>query len=392
MPVLKELAETSGKILDGVKISACLHVTTETANLAVALKRAGAEVRVCASNPLSTQDDVAAALWVNHNIPVFAIHGEDRDTYYQHLKQCLGQGPNITMDDGGDLTSFIHTEAQDMIPGVIGGTEETTTGVIRFRAMEAEKVLRYPIIAVNDSLTKHLFDNRYGTGQSTIDGILRLTNALIAGKSFAVFGYGWCGRGVATRARGMGARVIVVESDPVRALEAAMDGHTVMSGPDALAAADIAITVTGNKNAISKAALQNAKDGLILANSGHFDVEIDIPGLRELSVSEKEVRPQVVQFTLRDGRRVNLLAGGRLVNLAGAEGHPAEVMDMSFANQFLAAVYLTEHGTDMQPRVYTLPREIDERIADSKLRSMGMGLEKLSQEQVKYLSDWRQGT
>lgn len=392
MPVLAGLAREHAGTMRGMNLSLCLHVTTETANLVLALKAAGADVRLCASNPLSTQDDVAAALAIKQGIPVFAIHGEDRDTYYEHIRKCLGQGPHITMDDGGDLTSYIHKEAPDMAKGALGGTEETTTGVIRFRAMEKEGVLLYPIIAVNDSLTKFLFDNRYGTGQSTIDGILRLTNILLAGKTFAVAGYGWCGKGIAQRAKGAGARVLVCEADPVRALEACMDGFEAVSVAEAISRADIMVTATGDKHVIDEEHLAKAKDGIILANSGHFDVEINIPALAKMASEEEEARPGVRCFNLRDGRRIYLLTDGRLVNLSGAEGHPAEVMDMSFANQFLAVKYLIDNRGKLEKRVYTLPREIDEKIARAKLRHMGMGLEELRPEQVKYLSDWREGT
>ncbi|MGB9589297.1 MAG: adenosylhomocysteinase [candidate division WOR-3 bacterium] len=392
MPVLANLAKEHAGAMSGLELSLCLHVTTETANLVLALRAAGASVRLCASNPLSTQDDVAAALAINHRIPVFAIHGEDRETYYDHIKRCLGNGPHITMDDGGDLTSYIHREAPAMAKDALGGTEETTTGVIRFRAMEREGVLLYPIIAVNDSLTKCLFDNRYGTGQSTIDGILRLTNILLAGKTFAVAGYGWCGKGIAQRAKGSGARVLVCESDPVRALEAVMDGFEAVSVSEAISRADILVTATGDKHVVDEEHLVHARDGIILANSGHFDVEINIPALVRMSVGETEVRPGVRQFNLKDGRKVYLLTDGRLVNLSGAEGHPAEVMDMSFANQFLAAKYLKDNAGKLEKRVYTLPREIDEMIARAKLKHMKMGLEELRPDQVKYLSDWREGT
>jgi len=392
MPVLRALAEEHRGAMEGLNLSLCLHITTETANLVLALRSAGASVRLCASNPLSTQDDVAAALAVKHGIPVFAVHGEDKETYYEHIKRCLGPGPHITMDDGGDLTSYIHKEAPEMAKCVLGGTEETTTGVIRFRAMEREGVLLYPIIAVNDSLTKFLFDNRYGTGQSTIDGILRLTNILLAGKTFAVAGYGWCGKGIAQRARGAGARVLVCEADPVKALEAVMDGFEAVPVSEAISRADVMVTATGDKHVIDEEHLARAKDGIILANSGHFDVEINIPALRKMAAGEDEARPGVRRFRLRDGRRIYLLTEGRLVNLSGAEGHPAEVMDMSFANQFLAAKYLSENAGKLEKRVYTLPREIDEMIARAKLRHMGMGLEELRPEQVKYLSEWREGT
>ncbi|MEO0140780.1 MAG: adenosylhomocysteinase [candidate division WOR-3 bacterium] len=392
MPVLANLSKEHTGTLKGLRLSLCLHVTTETANLVLALRAAGADTRLCASNPLSTQDDVAAALAVNHGVPVFAIHGEDKETYYEHIKRCLSHRPHITMDDGGDLTSYIHKEDPGMAECVLGGTEETTTGVIRFRAMEREGVLLYPIIAVNDSRTKFLFDNRYGTGQSTIDGILRLTNILLAGKTFAVAGYGWCGKGIAQRAKGSGARVLVCEADPIKALEAAMDGFEAVSVAEAIARADILVTATGDKHVVDEEHIALAKDGIILANSGHFDVEINIPAIRKASVKEDEARPGVRRFTLRDGRRIYLLTDGRLVNLSGAEGHPAEVMDMSFSNQFLAAKYLKENAGKLEKKVYTLPVEIDEMIARAKLRHMGMGLEELRPDQLKYLSDWREGT
>ncbi len=392
MPVLLRLRKEfeREKPLDGVRIAACLHVTSETANLMITLKAGGADVRLAASNPLSTKDDIAASLVQDYGIPVFAVHGEDRDSYYENIKALADFKPQITIDDGGDLTSYLHEH--NLTEGVLGGTEETTTGVIRFRAMEKEGVLKYPLIAVNDSMTKFLFDNRYGTGQSTIDGILRATNLLIAGSTFVVCGYGWCGRGVAMRAKGMGARVIVTEVDPIRALEAVMDGFDVMPIVEAAKKGDFFVTVTGDKNVIGKEAIENLKDGAVLANSGHFDVEIDKETLKQLAETIEEVRPNVTRFTLRDGRRIYLLADGRLVNLAAAEGHPPTVMDMSFANQALAARYILEHHNELEARVYTLPHEIDVEIAKRKLESMGIRIDELTEEQRKYLSSWREGT
>ncbi len=395
MPVLQKVRGEFERTrpLDGVKIGACLHVTSETANLMITLKLGGADVRLSASNPLSTKDDVAASLVRDFGIPVFAVHGEDRESYYENIRAVAEFRPHITLDDGGDLTSFIHKN--ELTEGVIGGTEETTTGVIRFRAMEKQGVLRYPIIAVNDSMTKFLFDNRYGTGQSTIDGILRATNLLIAGSVFVVCGYGWCGRGVAMRARGMGARVIVTEVDPIRALEAVMDGFDVMPILEAAKLGDFFVTVTGDKHVIDENAIMNLKDGAILANAGHFDVEIDKDALERLSERKETVRPNVVRYTMKDGRRIYLLADGRLVNLAAAEGHPPTVMDMSFANQALAAKYLWERwksGQKLEPKVYTLPREIDERIARLKLEAMGIRIDELTEEQRRYLESWQEGT
>lgn len=394
MPVLKFIREEFKKTtpLKGLRIGACLHVTTETANLMRTLKAGGADVYLTASNPLSTQDDVAASLSLDYGIPVFAIKRENEETYYQHIEEVISRKPHITMDDGADLISTIHRSYKELIPTIIGGTEETTSGVIRLRSMAKQKVLGYPIIAVNDSDTKHLFDNRYGTGQSTIDGILRSTNILIAGLTFVVVGYGMCGKGVAMRASGMGAKVIVCEVDPVRALEAAMDGFNVMPMDDASKIGDIFLTVTGDKNVIKKEHFLQMKDNVILANSGHFDVEINKQGLEEISNSKKRIRDYVDQYTLSNGKRINLLAEGRLVNLSAAEGHPALVMDMSFANQALAAKYLKESGTTLEKSVYKIPGEIDNRIASIKLKTMGIQIDELSEEQKKYLSSWEEGT
>lgn len=394
MPVLKSIKEKyeKEKPLKGISIAACLHVTTETANLMRTLKTAGAKVALCASNPLSTQDDVAAALVKEFGIPVFARHGADRETYYGHIKSTLMNGHDITMDDGADLVSTLHNEYESELDKVIGGTEETTTGVIRLRAMASEGVLGYPVIAVNDSKTKYLFDNRYGTGQSTIDGILRATNYLLSGSNFVVFGFGWCGKGVAKRASGMGARVIVVETDPVRALEAAMEGYVVMPKKKAASIGDIFITVTGDKWIITGKEIELMKDNVIIGNSGHFNVEIKLEDLEDLSVSKKEIRENVTQHVLKNGRKINLLGGGRLVNLSCAEGHPAIVMDMSFSNQANAAVYLTKEADKMEKKVYTLPVEIDREIARLKLDTMGIEIDDLTEEQKKYLSSWGEGT
>jgi adenosylhomocysteinase len=378
--------------LEGVRISACLHITTETANLALCLRDGGAQVALCASNPLSTQDDVAAALVQEYGIPVFAVRGEDNATYYRHIRQALAHGPQITLDDGADLVTTLHKERQELIAGVLGGTEETTTGVIRLRAMAREGALRYPIIAVNEAQTKHLFDNRYGTGQSTIDGITRATNILWAGKTVVVAGYGWCGRGVALRARGLGAKVIVTEVDPVRALEAAMDGYQVMPMAEAAAIGDIFITLTGDINVIDRPHLEAMKDGAILANSGHFNVEINIPALEEMSEAKRRIRPSVDEYRLPDGRRLYLLGEGRLINLAAAEGHPASVMDMSFANQALSVEYLVRRREKLAPGVYDVPRELDEQVARLKLASMGIRIDELTEEQQRYLSSWEEGT
>ncbi len=376
--------------LQGKRIAACLHVTTETANLVRTLASGGAEVRLCASNPLSTQDDVAASLVMDYGIAVFAINGENHQTYYKHLNSSLDFNPHITMDDGADLISTIHSKRKELISGILGGTEETTTGVIRLRSMAKNGVLEYPVVAVNDSLTKHLFDNRYGTGQSTIDGILRATNTLIAGKIFCVCGYGWCGRGIAKRADGMGARVIVCEVDPVKAIEALMDGFSVMPGVEAIKEADIMVTVTGDINVIDRAHFEVAKDGIIIANSGHFDIEINIKALGEMAEGVKEIRNLVDEYTMKDGRKIYLLAKGRLVNLSCAEGHPPEVMDMSFANQALAAEYIINNK--LPASVHRLPKEIDSEIAELKLKSMGKMIDTLTEEQKTYLEAWQMGT
>ncbi|WP_297456528.1 adenosylhomocysteinase [Persephonella sp.] len=394
MPVLRQIRERfeKEKPLKGITIAACLHVTTETANLMITLKAGGADVYLTASNPLSTQDDVAAALVKYFDIPTFAIHGEDTETYYQHIKEVLDRKPNITMDDGGDLISTLHKERQELIPNIYGGTEETTTGVIRFKAMEKDGVLKFPVIAVNDAYTKHLFDNRYGTGQSTIDGILRATNRLLAGSVFVVAGYGWCGRGVAMRAAGMGAEVIVTEVDPLKALEARMDGYRVMPMKEAAKIADFIVTVTGNINVVDKEHFEVMKDGCIVANSGHFDVEINLKVLREMAVSQRDIRENVREYQLPDGRKIYVLAEGRLVNLAAAEGHPAAVMDMSFANQALSAEYLVKNHQKLQPKVYKVPDELDFEVARLKLNAMGIKIDQLTDEQKKYLSSWEHGT
>ena len=378
--------------LKGLRLTACLHVTTETANLMRVLKAGGAEVRLCASNPLSTQDDAAAALVADLGVSVFAIKGEDNETYYQHIHSALDHGPHLTMDDGADVVSTLHQDRTELLENVLGGTEETTTGVIRLRAMAADGVLRYPIVAVNDAMTKHFFDNRYGTGQSTIDGILRATNALLAGKNFVVGGYGWCSRGIAMRARGMGANVTVTEVDPLRALEAVMDGFRVMTMLEAAKIGDIFVTSTGDINVIDKHHFEAMKDGAIVANSGHFNVEINITSLEEMSQETREVRTSVQQYVLADGRRINLLAEGRLVNLAAAEGHPSAVMDMSFANQALSAEYIAQNYKTMERSVYTVPEEIDRNIARLKLEAMGVEIDTLTDEQVRYLTSWQTGT
>ena len=394
MPVLRQIRERfeKEKPLKGITISACLHVTTETANLMITLKAGGADVYLTASNPLSTQDDVAAALVKHFDIPTFAIHGEDTDTYYQHIKEVLDRKPNITMDDGGDLISTLHKERQELIPNIYGGTEETTTGVIRFKAMEKEGVLKFPVIAVNDAYTKHLFDNRYGTGQSTIDGILRATNRLLAGSVFVIAGYGWCGRGLAMRAEGMGAEVIVTEVDPLKALEARMDGYRVMPMIEAAKIADFIVTVTGNINVVDRHHFEVMKDGCIVANSGHFDVEINLKALREMAVTQRDIRENVREYRMPDGRSIYVLAEGRLVNLAAAEGHPAAVMDMSFANQSLSAEYLVKNHQKLQPKVYKVPDELDFEVAKLKLNAMKIQIDKLTPEQIEYLSSWEQGT
>jgi adenosylhomocysteinase len=394
MPVLAAIRDRfeSEQPLSGYRVAACLHVTTETANLMRTLKAGGADVVLCASNPLSTQDDVAAALVDEYDIAVFAIKGEDNDTYYQHIEAAVDHKPQITMDDGADVIGVLHSARREQLGDVIAGTEETTTGVIRLKALERDGALGFPVIAVNDAFTKHMFDNRYGTGQSTIDGIIRATNVLLAGKRFVVAGYGWTGRGVALRARGMGSHVIVTEVDPVRALEALMDGYEVMTIERAAEVGDIFCTATGDKNVIARAAIERLKDGAILANTGHFNVEIEIPALRELAVSTREARPEVEEFEFADGRRAYLIGEGRLVNLAAAEGHPAAVMDMSFANQALSAEFVVSHADDLEPRVYDVPEEIDREIARLKLESMGVEIDTLTEEQAKYLASWDEGT
>jgi len=394
MPVLRLIRQRfeQEKPLRGIRISACLHVTTETANLMRTLVAGGATVRLCASNPLSTQDDAAAALVARYGVPVFALKGEDHETYYRHIHQAVDHKPHLTMDDGADTVGVLHKERTDLLDGILGGTEETTTGVIRLRAMAADGVLRYPIVAVNDATTKHFFDNRYGTGQSTIDGLLRATNVLLAGKTFVVGGYGWCSRGIAMRARGMGANVVVTEVDPLRALEAVMDGYRVMPMLEAARIGDIFVTSTGDKNVIDRQHFEVMKDGAILANSGHFNVEINIPALQELSVSVHEPRPFVQQFTLADGRRISLLGEGRLINLAAAEGHPSAVMDMSFANQALCAEYMVRHAGELEKKVYPVPEAIDQEIARLKLKAMGVEIDVLTPEQARYLTSWQEGT
>jgi adenosylhomocysteinase len=395
MPVLRLIRERfrDEKPLAGVRLSACLHITTETANLARTLQAGGAEVVLTASNPLSTQDDAAAALVSYDEIPVFAIKGEDNETYYQHIYAALDHRPHITMDDGADLVSTLHKERTELIGNVMGGTEETTTGVIRLRAMAEDGVLRYPIVAVNDALTKHLFDNRYGTGQSTMDGVIRATNVLIAGKTVVVAGYGWCSRGIAMRAKGLGANVIVTEVDSLRALEAVMDGYRVMPMLEAAPEGDVFITSTGDINVVDRHHFEVMKDGAIVANSGHFNVEINIPTLEEMaSGPPRRIRPSVDEYALPDGRRIFLLAEGRLVNLAAAEGHPSAVMDMSFANQALNAVYILRHADELERTVYTVPEEIDREIARLKLQAMGVEIDVLTPEQEKYLTSWEEGT
>ncbi len=394
MPVLRSIRERfeREKPLGGITLAACLHVTTETANLMRTLKAGGANVYLCASNPLSTQDETAAALVTHYGIPTFGRTGEDNDTYYAHIKSVLDASPEITMDDGADLISTIHGSRTELIGTIIGGTEETTTGVIRLRSMEKDKVLKLPIVAVNEANTKHFFDNRYGTGQSTIDGILRATNILLAGKNFVVGGYGWCGRGLASRADGMGAHVIVTEVDPTRALEALMDGYRVMPMLEAAGIGDIFITVTGDKHVVDTHHLDKMKSGAIVANSGHFDVEINVDGLAAMSKFRRTVRPYLEEFVQADGRKIYLLGEGRLINLASAEGHPASVMDMSFANQALAAEYMRENASKLENRVYSVPAEIDAEIARLKLESMGVKIDNLTPEQEHYLSSWEEGT
>jgi len=393
MPVIRLIRERFGRErpLKGIRVAACLHVTTETANLMLALKEGGADTILCASNPLSTQDDVAAAL-VEYDIPTNAVRGEDEMTYYQHINTALDSRPQLTVDDGADLVSTLHQKRTELIAEVIGGTEETTTGVIRLRSLQQSGNLKYPIIAVNDAQTKYLFDNRYGTGQSTIDGITRATNILWAGKQVVVCGYGWCGHGVALRARGLGAQVIITEVEPVRALEAVMDGLQVMPLHEAARLGDIFITISGDKHVIDKAHLQLMKDGAILANSGHFNVEINIPALEGLTQTKRRIRPFIDEYTLNDGRHLYLLGEGRLINLAAAEGHPASVMDMSFANQALCLKHLAERGHKLEAKVYPVPEDIDKRIARLKLQSMSINIDKLTAEQMEYLASWEQGT
>jgi adenosylhomocysteinase len=394
MPVVAAIRERFEREqpLSGLRVSACLHVTTETANLARTLKAGGADVVLCASNPLSTQDDVAAALVEEYEIAVFAIKGEDNDTYYRHIEAAVDHRPHLTMDDGADVIGVLHSARREQLGDVIAGTEETTTGVIRLKALEREGKLGFPVIAVNEAQTKHMFDNRYGTGQSTIDGIIRATNVLLAGGRFVVAGYGWVGRGVANRARGMGAHVIVTEVDSVRALEAAMDGFEVMRMEKAAEVGDVFCTATGDKNVIGRAHIERMKDGAILANTGHFNVEIEIPALRELAVETREARHLVDEYTLADGRRVYLIADGRLVNLAAAEGHPAIVMDMSFANQALSAEWVVANGASLERRVYDVPKDIDDEIARLKLATMGIEIDTLTEEQARYLASWDEGT
>jgi adenosylhomocysteinase len=394
MPVLRTIKDrfAKEKPLKGLVVAACLHITSETANLLIALKAGGAKVVACASNPLSTQDSVAASLVKDYRIPTYAIKGEDSKTYYSHLNSVLDYNPQITMDDGADLISLLHTKRKNLIKNIIGSSEETTTGVIRLKAMEKDGALKLPVIAVNDSDTKHLFDNRYGTGQSTIDGIIRATNILLAGKTFVVAGYGWCSRGIAMRANGMGANVIVTEVNPVRALEAAMDGYRVMKIKDAAKIGDIFVSATGDKHVISLEIIKLMKDGAIVANSGHFDVEIDMYGLEKIAVKKRRIRNSLDEYTLKNNKKLYVLGEGRLVNLTAAEGHPAEVMDMSFANQALAAEYLVKNKGQLSPKVYVLPKEIDDKIATLKLASMGISIDKLTKEQSKYLSSWQEGT
>ncbi len=394
MPVLSSLEERFRKErpFEGIRMSCCMHVTTETANLMRALQAGGADVVLTASNPLSTQDDVAAALVAQYEIPVFAIKGEDDQTYYKNLRAALDHKPQVTMDDGADLVSTLHRERRDLLPGVIAGTEETTTGVIRLRAMAADGMLEFPVMAVNDAMTKHFFDNRYGTGQSTVDGLIRATNILLAGKTFVVAGYGWCGRGLAMRARGMGANVIVTEVDPMVALEAVMDGYRVMPMQEAAPIGDVFITVTGDLNVVDKRHFEVMKDGALVGNSGHFNVEINIPALEAMAEGKRLVRPFVEAYDLSDGRSIHILGDGRLLNLAAAEGHPASVMDMSFANQALGAEYMLKNADKLQKRVYNVPEEIDREIARLKLQSMGVQIDTLTEEQVKYLNSWEEGT
>ena len=394
MPVLRAIHDRFAKErpLAGARISGCLHITTETANLACTLKAGGAELVLCASNPLSTQDDVAAALVQHYQVPTFAIRGEDGGTYYRHIAKALDHRPQLTMDDGADLVSELHKNRSDLLAEVIGGTEETTTGVVRLRAMAADKALNFPVIAVNNAMTKHLFDNRYGTGQSTVDGIIRATNILLAGKTFTVAGYGWCGRGIAMRAKGHGAHVIITEVDPLRALEAAMDGFRVMPMLEAAACSNFIITATGDKHVVDQPHFAVMKDGCVIANSGHFNIEINIPALEKLSIKKHRPRMSVETYKLKDGRTIRLLAEGRLINLAAAEGHPATVMDMSFANQALSIAYLWKHGVDLENSVHPVPIDIDQQVATMKLAAMGISIDSLSPEQQAYLSSWKEGT
>ena len=394
MPVLRRLEQlfAADRPLDGVRISACLHVTTETANLMRVLAAGGAELALCASNPLSTQDDAAAALMKHFGVPTYAVMGASNELYYQHIGSALDHRPQVTMDDGADLVSELHRNRRELLSGVLGGTEETTTGVIRLRAMAAAGALNFPVVAVNDAMTKHLFDNRYGTGQSVLDSLMRATNILVAGKTFTVAGYGWCGRGVARRAQGLGANVIVTEVDPLRALEAQMDGYRVMPMAEAAPLSDFVISATGDKHVVDRAHFEVMKDGCIVANAGHFNVEINIPALEAMAVAKREPRPFVEEFELADGRHLRLLAEGRLVNLAAAEGHPAAVMDMSFANQALALRYLVEHHAELNRRVYVVPEEIDREVARLKLEAMEIEIDTLTPEQEAYLNSWEEGT
>jgi adenosylhomocysteinase len=394
MPVLLLIRERfeQAKPLRGMRIAACLHVTSETANLMLTLRAGGAEIALCASNPLSTNDAVAAALARDHGIATYAIKGEDNSTYYQHLEAAAGHRPQFTMDDGCDLVTLLHKDRQDLLEGVLGGTEETTTGVIRLRAMAAQNVLRYPVVAVNEALTKHMFDNRYGTGQSTLDGVIRATNVLLAGRTLVVAGYGWCGRGLASRADGMGAKVVVTEVDPLRALEAVMDGYQVMTMDEAAAVGDIFVTVTGDLNVLDRQHFERMKDGAILANSGHFNSEINLKALDALASQVRQVREYVQEFRLDDGRRLHVLGEGRLINLAAAEGHPAAVMDMSFANQALSLEYLVQNRSALGPQVYDVPKEIDEEVARLKLTALGVRIDALTDEQKRYISSWEEGT
>ncbi len=394
MPVLQTIRKEfiKNQPLKGMRVAACLHVTTETANLMITLRDGGADIALCASNPLSTQDDVAAALVREYGISTFAIKGEDEASYYSHIQAVIDHKPHLTMDDGCDLVTVLHTKRQDVLSGVLAGTEETTTGVIRLHAMAKEGVLRYPVIAVNDALTKHMFDNRYGTGQSTLDGVIRCTNMLLAGSKFVVAGYGWCGRGLASRARGMGADVIVTEIDPTRALEAVMDGYRGMSMAEAARIGDVFVTVTGNKSVIRQEHFELMKDGAIVANSGHFNVEIDIPALERIASSQRQTREFVEEYAMKDGRKIYILGEGRLINLAAAEGHPASVMDMSFANQALAAEYLVQNHATLAKKVYSVPQDLDRRVARLKLEAMGVKIDKLTHDQEEYLASWSEGT